>query len=180
MPTRRSIEFTWSVGLLPLALIACSATALTALPDNPCDLLSVEELAAATGVEISGASRVLGQRESFAAAKSEQEPRRGSICRYETPSEFGSIAVIVPDRRGPLASRSEPPNCGTHWPTAGSEDGRVRVSGGTASVCVGPNLVVWVSVQMGFGPRSRLGRLRRNPDVRMVSPESLTPNLLIS
>lgn len=155
MPTRRSIEFTCCVGVLPLfALIACSAPALTALPENPCDLLSVEELAAATGVEISGASRVLGHRETFEAARSGQEPRRGSICRYETPSEFGSIAVIFPDRRGPLASRSEPPNCGTQWPTSGSEDRRVGVSGGTASVCVGPDLVVWVSVQMGIGPRA--------------------------
>jgi hypothetical protein len=131
----RRLEFAAASRMLAVAaVVGCSAPALTALPENPCDLLSVEELAAATGVKISGANRVLGQRESFEAARSGQEPRPGSICRYETPSEFGSIAVIFRDRRGPLGSRSEPPNCGTHWSAAASEDGRVRVSGGTASV----------------------------------------------
>ena len=158
MRTRPSMEFTCCVGVLPLvAVVACSAPALTALPENPCDLLSVKQVAAAAGVEISGANRVLSQRESLEAATSAQGSAPGSICQYETPSEFGSIAVILPDHRGPLGSRSDPANCGTQWPTqwpkAGSEDGRVRVSGGTASVCLGPDLVVWVSVQMGTGPR---------------------------
>jgi hypothetical protein len=41
-----------------IVVIECSAPALTALPENPCDLLSVRQAAAAAGVEISGAHRV--------------------------------------------------------------------------------------------------------------------------
>jgi hypothetical protein len=101
-------------------------------------------------VEISRATRELSQRESIDSSRSGRRPAAGSICVYETPSELGSIAVIFPDRRGPLRSRSEPPSCGAYGPTASagsSPHGGVWISGGSGSVCVGPDLLVWVSVQ---------------------------------
>ena len=119
--------------------------------------LRLRNCATAAGVEISKATRVLSQRESIESSKSGRQPVAGSICRYETPSELGSISVIFPDRRGPLASRAEPAKCGAHGPTASavsSTDGRVWISGGTGAVCVGPGLLVWVSVQMAHQPRA--------------------------
>ena len=158
MRTRHSAWLPFRPGMLVLgAAIGCSAPTLTALPDNPCDLLSARQVATAAGVEISKATRVLSQRESIESSKSGRQPVAGSICRYETPSELGSISVIFPDRRGPLASRAEPAKCGAHGPTASavsSTDGRVWISGGTGAVCVGPGLLVWVSVQMAHQPRA--------------------------
>lgn len=140
-----------------VAAIGCSAPTLTALPDNPCDLISARQVAAAAGVEISRTTRVLSQRESIDSSRSGRRPTAGAICRYETPSELGSIAVILPDRRGPLGTRSEPPTCGANDPTASarsSPDGRVRISGGSGSVCVGPDLLVWVAVQQAHQRRA--------------------------
>ena len=158
MRTYRGDELRFGLGMLVLgAVIGCSGPALTVLPENPCDLLSEGQVATAAGVQISKATRVLSQGESIESANSGRQPPAGSICRYETPSELGSIAVIFPDRRGPLGSRSEPPKCGARGPAASagsSPDGRSLISGGSGSVCVGPDLLVWVSVQMAHERRA--------------------------
>ena len=149
MPTRCRLRFaTASSMLLAIAVIGCSAPGLTSLPENPCDLLSVRQVAAAAGVEISGAHRVLSQRESMEVGRSGRPPASGSICRYESPTPLVSIAVIFPDRRGPLDRRSETPRCRAAGTAGVSNDARVWRAGGASAVCVGPDLVVWVSVQM--------------------------------
>ena len=152
----RTLAFGGAMLALAVA-VGCSSPKLAALPENPCDLLSARQVAIATGVEIAGAKRVLSQSESIKAGKPGHQPPAGSICSYETRSELGSIAVIFPDRRGPLGTPSEPPNCGPLSPTArsvSSLSGRAWVSGGAIGVCAGPDLIVWVSVQMAHEPRA--------------------------
>jgi hypothetical protein len=146
---RHRLEFAAASNILvAIGIIGCSGPALTALPENPCDLLSVRQVAAAAGVEISGAHRVLSQRESIEASQPGRQPPPGSICRYESPTPLVSIAVIFPDRRGPLARRSEAPRCRAGNALVVSRDGRIWRAGGASAVCVGSDLVVWVSVQM--------------------------------
>jgi hypothetical protein len=72
--------------LVAIAVIGCSGPALTALPENPCHLLSAQQVAAAAGVEISGAHRVLSQRESIEAGQPGRQLPPGSICQYESPT----------------------------------------------------------------------------------------------
>lgn len=130
------------------AVIGCSRPALAVLPENPCELLSVRQVSAAAGVQISGAQRVLSQQESFEAGASSQPPASGSICRYDSPTPLVSIAVIFPDRRGALDRRSEAPRCAGADAANDSIDPRIWSAGGARAVCVGPELVVWVAVQM--------------------------------
>jgi len=146
-------------GVLTLALaVGCSSAKLAALPENPCDLLSARQVAAATGLEIVAVKRVLSQRQSIEAGKPGYQPPAGSICSYETRSQLGSISIIPPLRRGPLGTRSAAPNCGPPVaPSArsvSSPDGRFWGSGGTIAVCVGPDLIVWISVQMAHERRA--------------------------
>jgi hypothetical protein len=66
MRTRCSAGLLFGLGMLALgAAICCSAPSLTALPENPCDLLSKQQVASAAGVKISKATRALSQRESI-------------------------------------------------------------------------------------------------------------------
>jgi hypothetical protein len=123
----------------------------TELPENPCDLLSVKQVAAA-GVEISRAERVLSQQESIESSQPGRQRSAGSICRYNSPSRLVSIAVIFPDRRGPLDSRSQPARCRAGSEPVDSRDDRIWRAGGATAVCVGPDLVVWISVQMAHEP----------------------------
>ena len=73
-----------------------SVAALTALSENPCDLLSAEELAEATGVEISGATRVLGQRESFEAAKDPDRNKVATLAADASRRAALLVAYILP------------------------------------------------------------------------------------
>jgi hypothetical protein len=136
------------------AVIGCSRPALAVLPENPCELLSVQQVSAAAGVQVSGAQRVPGQQGSLEAGAASQPPASGSICRYDSPTPLVSIAVFFPDRRGALDRRSEDPRCAGADAANDSIDPRIWPAGGAHAVCVGPDLVVWVAVQMGHEPNA--------------------------
>lgn len=149
----RSADLGLGIGVLAIVIaVGCSEPALNALPENPCALLSTQQVASAAGVEVSRALRQLSQRESIEAGRAGREPAPGSVCRYETPGELVSIAVILPDRRGPLGSRWRAPHCVARPRPWETQDDRVWMLGARAAVCVGPDLFVWVSVQMGHEP----------------------------
>jgi len=71
---------------------------LASLPDNPCEVLSVEQVAAAIGLEVTSAKRSPSIKESVRTERENQEPEPGSICSYETLSDFGAIVIYVPIR----------------------------------------------------------------------------------
>ncbi len=71
-------------------------TAVVSLPENPCELLTAEQVAAATQLPVTRARRVPDIGEIIRAEKEGRPARANTICSYETPSEFESITIIVP------------------------------------------------------------------------------------
>jgi hypothetical protein len=84
--------------ILALAMLLSQAPAPIVLPDNPCDLLTVRQMAIATGLDVIDARRVPDIQELVRAQKEGREPKPGVICSYETRSAFGAITVVVPAR----------------------------------------------------------------------------------
>jgi hypothetical protein len=64
---------------------ASSRTPLAFLPDNPCDLLTREQVAAATGLEVTA---VQPQAQGYVPG--------GRTCSYVTASELGALSITVP------------------------------------------------------------------------------------
>jgi len=71
---------------------------LTALPDNPCELLTQQEMATITEVEITSVQRVPSIGELAEAQGQHRQPDAGIVCVYSTSSPMQSIAVVVPRR----------------------------------------------------------------------------------
>jgi hypothetical protein len=71
---------------------------LITLPDNPCDLLTREQLAAITRLDITAVQRVPSISKIVEAQRENREPDPGTICSYETRSAFAAISVFVPPR----------------------------------------------------------------------------------
>ena len=71
---------------------------LTSLPENPCAVLTVEQVAAATGLRVTSMRRVASIPEIVPAQRERREPVAGSICSYETRSDFGELNIHVPRR----------------------------------------------------------------------------------
>jgi hypothetical protein len=71
---------------------------LVSLPENPCELLTIELVSKITGLEVIEARRKPGIGKSLRAEREAREPSPGPICSYETKSDFGAISVIVPPR----------------------------------------------------------------------------------
>jgi hypothetical protein len=70
------------------------------LPDNPCDVLTPAQMSNASGLDITSSARVETIGEIVQTRRVERAPGAGTICRYDTSSSFGSIAIEVPtDRR---------------------------------------------------------------------------------
>ena len=67
------------------------------LPDNPCELLSAEQVAAAGGVKILGARRVPDIGEIIRAEKENRSARPSTICNYDSSADVGDIIIIVPE-----------------------------------------------------------------------------------
>lgn len=96
--------------LLPLFLVAFTScarsinqenkisepAALASLPDNPCDILSADEVSAATGLEVMSATRVPSLSKVVEAQRENREPGPGTICNYQTRGDFGSIMIALP------------------------------------------------------------------------------------
>jgi hypothetical protein len=60
---------------------------LVALPDDPCDLLTREQVALATGLEITNV-----QRQPNILQTTQPGPR----CAYQTRSEFSDVTIVIP------------------------------------------------------------------------------------
>ena len=69
---------------------------VASLPENPCELLTAEQVAAATGLRVTGARRMPDIGEIIRAEKEGRTARVNTICSYDTPTEFESITIIVP------------------------------------------------------------------------------------
>ena len=70
--------------------------AVASLPENPCELLTAEQVSDATGLRVTRARRVPDIGEIIRAEKEGRTARANTICSYETPTEFESITIIVP------------------------------------------------------------------------------------
>lgn len=69
------------------------------LPDNPCEVLSAEQVSAVTGLEVISAERIPSLGQVVDAQREGREPSPGTICYYETRSDFGAIWIAVPTRK---------------------------------------------------------------------------------
>ena len=100
-------------GLVPIAIVAVSlsteravsqppaVTRLASLSDNPCAVLSVEQVATATGTRVTASRRVPSILKVVEAQRERREPAPGTICVYSTRSEFGELTIYLP----PLSER---------------------------------------------------------------------------
>jgi hypothetical protein len=80
------------------------------LPDNPCGVLTPAQMSVASGLAVTSATRVESIAEVVQTRRVERASGAGTICRYDTSSPFGSIAIEVPtDRRAETfaSSRAE-------------------------------------------------------------------------
>lgn len=69
---------------------------ITSLPDNPCELLSAEEVAAATGLRIESARRMPDIGEVLKSEREGRAARVSGICTYDASGEDSEISLIVP------------------------------------------------------------------------------------
>ena len=70
----------------------------SSLPDNPCEVLNPAQVSAIAGVEVTSVNRVPSLAKIVHAQKENREPGPGTICSYETRSDFGAILIAVPAR----------------------------------------------------------------------------------
>lgn len=68
------------------------------LPENPCEVVSAEQVSTATGLEVASVERVPSIAKIVEAQRTNQEPAPGRLCTYETHSAFGMIMIAVPSR----------------------------------------------------------------------------------
>src|SRR5262245_21971872 len=96
---RRPYNGPWmNRAVMNLAAILLAASAQTvALPQNPCDVLDPGTVSAVAGVQISVVRHAVSISETVRAQREGRAERSGTICVYETPSDFVSITVAVPE-----------------------------------------------------------------------------------
>ncbi len=75
------------------------------VPENPCGLLSVEQLANTTGLEIMAAERKPGILEHVRAQDENRSIGPGRLCVYSTQTVFGDIMIGLPDEQDPAKFR---------------------------------------------------------------------------
>jgi hypothetical protein len=66
------------------------------LPDNPCEVLSSQQVSAITGLEVTSVNRVPSLAKVMVGQRKNREPGPGTICNYGTHSDFGSILIGMP------------------------------------------------------------------------------------
>ena len=67
------------------------------LPQNPCELLTTEQVAAASGIRILSARRVPDISEIIRAERENRSARASTICNYDSSADVGDIVVIIPE-----------------------------------------------------------------------------------
>ena len=80
------------------ASLAPQQVQLVSLPEDPCAILTVAEVSAASGVEVTSANRVPSLDKIVKAQNENRQPDPGTICSYETRSDFKAIMIYVPPR----------------------------------------------------------------------------------
>ena len=80
----------------PAELTVVAFPQRASLPENPCDLLTIGQVFAATGLEVIEMWRVPGIDEIIRARDEGRDPGPGSICSYHTRSEFGEMNISIP------------------------------------------------------------------------------------
>jgi hypothetical protein len=75
------------------------------IPENPCELLTPEQLANATGLEIIGTERKPDISEIVRAQDENRSIGPGRLCIYKTQTVFGDIMVGLPADRDPAKFR---------------------------------------------------------------------------
>lgn len=81
---------------------AAEMRTVASLPENPCELLTAGQVAAAAGIRVSRARRMPDIEEIISSQKEGRPARANLICSYETPSDLVAITIIVP----PLSERT--------------------------------------------------------------------------
>jgi hypothetical protein len=95
--------FVTVVGMAALSM-SCAIPSIYAhsqsrqLSDNPCDLFTVYDVTAITHLDVREVRRVPSITKIVEAQRSGRETGPGTICSYETDSDFGAIEVVVPIR----------------------------------------------------------------------------------
>jgi hypothetical protein len=101
-------HYIFKIFLLLVIFVSCSRAteqvtntsqpARVFLPNNPCDMLNPAQVSAITGLEVTSAQRVPSIDKIVRAQSENREPGPGTICSYETRSDFGAIMIAVPAR----------------------------------------------------------------------------------
>jgi hypothetical protein len=89
------------MGCLPMSCVVPSIHAASQsrpLTENPCDVLAGDEVAAIAGFDVKEARRVPSITKTVDAQRTGRDAGPGTICSYETDSDFGAIMVFVPLR----------------------------------------------------------------------------------
>ena len=69
---------------------------IASLPENPCELLTAGQVAAATGLPVRRARRLPDIDEIIRAEREGRPARANTICSYDTPSDIVAITLVVP------------------------------------------------------------------------------------
>lgn len=85
--------------------IASRPAQLASLPDNPCEVLSPDQVSAISGLEVTLVNRVPSLTKVVDAERENREPGPGTICNYGTRSDFGAILIAVPARADRRAAK---------------------------------------------------------------------------
>jgi hypothetical protein len=131
------------------------------LPDNPCEVLNPAQVSAITGLEVISAKRVPSIEKIVNAQSKNREPSPGTICSYETRSEFGAIMIVAPVRADRHAAKYWKTRAkyfetfpGAGQPVAGLGKDAWLSGGNALHVLVGGDEYFTLSTQM-YQPRSR-------------------------
>jgi len=84
---------------------ATTPARLAAFPDNPCEILSVAQMSAATGLQVTSANRVPSLEKIVDAQTNDRDPGPGTLCVYETHDDVGAIVLSVPARTDRSAAK---------------------------------------------------------------------------
>lgn len=96
-----SVRVTLAIALVVIGGHAVPVRAqVRSLPENPCEVMTPSQMSTASGLDVTSSARVETIEAIVQARRGGRASGAGTICRYDTSSPFGSIAIEVPaDRR---------------------------------------------------------------------------------
>jgi len=87
-----------SGGAFPFAGTLSQTSPRLTLPENPCEVLTREQMATITDLDVIAVRRAASIGKVVQAQRENRAPGAGTICIYETQSAFGAISLFVPRR----------------------------------------------------------------------------------